>query len=148
MAVPVVVLPNPWPAMLELLRDHTDLPGDLQGSVPGTSPAVSRVCASLPDGFPAGLPYLHVVQVPGGRRNVPLRLATALFDLHVYATTVFEALELARHVAGVVQAIEGRVALDCGFTVVRLVDEPFPLQDPDTRTERAVIPISATYRPA
>lgn len=148
MSVPVVVLPNPWPAMLELLRDHASLPVELQGSVPDTSPAVSRVCASLPDIFPAGLPYLHVVQVPGGRRNVPLRLATALFDLHVYTVDVFTAMELARQVAGVVQAIEGRVANDCGFTVVRLVDEPFPLEDPDTRTPRAVIPISATYRPA
>lgn len=137
MPVPVVVMPNPWKAMLTLLRDHTDLPAALAG----------KVVASLPDEFPAGLPYLHVVQVPGGRRNVPLRLATALFDLHLYHEDLFEALELARHVAGVVQSIEGRVAADCGFTVVRLIDEPFPLQDPDTRTERAIIPISATYRP-
>lgn len=148
MPVPVVVMPNPWKAMLALLAGHPDLPAELQGTVPGTDPPVRRVCASLPDAFPAGLPYLHVVQVPGGRRNVPLRLATALFDLHLYHVDVFEAMELARHVAGVVQAIEGRVANECGFTVVRLVDEPFPLQDPDTRTERTVIPISATYRPA
>lgn len=146
MSVPVVVMPNPWKSMLTLLRAHPDLPAALQGTVPGTD--VERVCASLPDSFPAGLPYLHVVQVPGGRRNVPLRLATALFDLHVYATDVFDAMELARYVAGVVQATEGRVANECGFTVVRLVDEPFPLEDPDTRTPRAVIPISATYRPA
>jgi hypothetical protein len=137
MPVPVVVMPNPWKAMLTLLQDHADLPAELEG----------KVAERLPDGFPAGMPFLHVVQVPGGRRNVPLRLATALFDLHVYSTDLFQAMELARHVAGIVQSLEQQATAECGFTVVRLVDEPFPLQDPDTGAERAVIPISATYRP-
>jgi hypothetical protein len=142
--VPVVPMPNPWKAMLELLRAHPDLPEALQGNGPDASP---RVCASLPPHFPEGLPVLHVTQVPGGRRNVPLRLATALFDLHVYDADLFDAMELARFVAAVVQSLEGRATTEAGFTVVRLTDEPFPLEDPDTRTPRAVIPISATYRP-
>jgi len=137
MTVPVVVMPDPWKAMLDLLRANAELPAELVG----------KVYATLPDEFPEGLPVLQVVQVPGGRRNVPLRLATALFDLHVYPADVFEAMTLARHVAGIVQSLEQRSTAECGFTMVRLVDEPFPLQDPDSTAERAVIPISATYRP-
>lgn len=144
MTVPVVVLPNPWKAMLELLQGHPQLPEPLQGN---NAAGDRRVCATLPDTFPQQMPYLHVVQVPGGRRNVPLRLATALFDLHLYHDDLFTAMDLARYVAGVVQSLEQRTTIECGFTVVRLVDEPFPLQDPDTGAERAVIPISATYRP-
>lgn len=144
MAVPVVPMPNPWRAMLTLLRAHPDLPAALQGTTPAGR---ARVCATLPPEFPDELPLLHVNSVPGGRRNVPLRLATTLFDLHVYDVDLFDAMEMARFVAAVVQSIEGKSDDACGFTVVRLVDEPFPLEDPDTRTPRAVIPVSATYRP-
>jgi len=137
-------MPNPWKAVLELLRAHPDLPEALQGETPAGR---SRVCATLPPEFPDELPLLQVNQVPGGRRNVPLRLATALFDLHLYDEDLFDAMEQARFVAAVVQSLEGRVTAEAGFTVVRLTDEPFPLEDPDTRTPRAVISISATYRP-
>jgi hypothetical protein len=135
--VPVVALPNPWEAMLRLLQPHPELPAALAG----------KVVEELPDDFPAGMPYLHVVQVPGGRRDVPRRLATALFDLQVYSERLFDAMELARHVAAVVLSLEQKSTVDCGFTVVRLLDEPFPLPDPDTGANRAIIPISATYRP-
>lgn len=133
----VAVLPNPWKAMLTLLQDNVDLPEEL----------ADKVVEELPPDFPAGLPILHVVQVPGGRLNVPMRLATALFDLHVYSERLFDAMEIARQVAGVVQALESKTTADCGFTLVRLIDMPFPLQDPDTGANRAIIPISATYRP-
>lgn len=144
MPVDVPVMPNPWLAMLELIRASTGLPASLQSPTAAGSP---RICATLPDAFPADLPLLHVVQVPGGRENVRLRLRTALFDLHLYHADLFTAMDEARYVAAAVSSLEGRGTAECGFTVVRLVDVPFPLQDPDTRTERAIIPISATYRP-
>lgn len=137
MSTPVVVLPNPWKAMIQLLAAHPQLPAELVG----------KVAERLPDDFPEGLPFLHVVKVPGGRRDVRMRLATALFDLNIYHADLFEADELARQVAGVVQSIEGRSTAACGFTVVRLVDEPFPAEDPDSTAERVIIPISATFRP-
>lgn len=144
MPITVPVMPNPWLAMLNLLRANPDLPDSLLGDTPAGD---SRVCATLPDSFPDDLPMLHVVQVPGGRENVRLRLRTALFDLHLYHADLFTAMNEARYVAAAVSSLEGRAAAECGFTVVRTVDVPFPLQDPDTGAERAVIPISATYRP-
>lgn len=140
MTVPNVVMPNPWLMMLTLIRAHGDLPSQFD-------PVNEHVVESLPDHFPSGMPYLHVVQVPGGRRNVQLRLATALFDLHVYSPDLFEAMEYARQIAGIVQSLEQQKTGLGGFTVVRLVDEPFPLSDPDTNSPRAIIPVSATYRP-
>lgn len=140
MSVPVGVMPNPWLMMLTLIRIQPDLPAAL-------SPVDEHIVEALPDHFPEGMPYLHVVQVPGGRRNVQLRLATALFDLHVYHPDLFTAMELARQVAGVAQSLEQKKTALGGFTMVRLVDEPFPLTDPDTDTPRAIIPVSATYRP-
>lgn len=140
MTVPNVVMPNPWLMMLTLIRAHVDIPAEF-------APVNEHVVETLPDHFPSGMPYLHVAQVPGGRRNVQLRLATALFDLHVYSDDLFQAMELARKVAGIAQSLEQKKTELGGFTMVRLVDEPFPLQDPDTDSPRAIIPISATYRP-
>lgn len=145
MPITVPVMPNPWLAMLNLLRASDGLPASI--TAPSAS-GDSRVCATLPDDFPAGLPLLHVVQVPGGREDVRLRLRTALFDLKLYHADLFTAMDEARYVASAVSSLEGRATAECGFTRVRCVDVPFPLQDPDTRTECAVIPISATYRPA
>lgn len=143
--IDVPVMPNPWLAILDVLRARTDqLPASL------LAPAAdggSRIRATLPDTFPADLPILHVVQVPGGREDVRLRLRTALFDLHLYHEDLFTAMDEARYVSAAVSSVEGRSAASCGFTVVRALDVPFPLQDPDTGAERAVIPISATYRP-
>jgi hypothetical protein len=144
MVLTVPVMPNPWAAMLTLIRSSVDLPAALQSPTPADD---NRVCATLPDKFPADLPILHVVQVPGGREDVRLRLRTALFDLHLYHVDLFTAMDQSRYVAAAVSSLEGRAAAECGFTVVRAIDVPFPLQDPDTGTERAVIPISATYRP-
>lgn len=140
MTVPVVAMPNPWAVLLDLLRAHEALPEVFH-------PVDQHVVEQLPDDFPQGMPYLHVVQVPGGRRNVQLRLATANFDLHVYHQRLFEASELARLVAAIVVSMEQRKTATGGFTMVRLADEPFPLQDPDSESPRMVIPISATYRP-
>lgn len=140
MTVPNVVMPNPWLMMLTLIRTHADLPAAF-------NPVDEHIVEQLPDHFPGGMPYLHVVQVPGGRQNVQLRLATALFDLHVYHPSLFEAMECARQFAGIVQSLEQKKTDLGGFTLVRLVDAPFPLSDPDSGSPRAVIPISATYRP-
>lgn len=140
MTVPNVVMPNPWLMMLTLIRAHADLPAAF-------NPVDEHIVEQLPDHFPSGMPYLHVVQVPGGRQNVQLRLATALFDLHVYHPSLFEAMEYARQFAGIVQSLEQKKTDLGGFTLVRLVDAPFPLSDPDSGSPRAVIPISATYRP-
>jgi len=140
MTVPVVVMPNPWLMMLDLIRAHEDIPDPF-------NPVNEHILETLPDHFPAGMPYLHVVQVPGGRRNVQLRLATALFDLHVYDPDLFAAMEYARQFAGIVQSLEQKRTALGGFSLVRLVDEPFPLTDPDTGSPRAIIPVSATYRP-
>lgn len=144
MPITVPVMPNPWRAILDLLRMSGGMPASL--SEPAADGG-SRIRATLPDDFPANLPYLHVVQVPGGREDVRLRLRTALFDLHLYHEDLFTAMDESRYVAAAVSSIEGRSAAECGFTVVRCVDVPFPLQDPDTGAERAVIPVSATYRP-
>lgn len=140
MTVPNVVMPNPWLMMLTLIRSHADLPAAF-------SPVDEHIVEQLPDHFPSGMPYLHVVQVPGGRQNVQLRLATALFDLHVYHPSLFEVMEYGRQFAGIVQSLEQKKTDLGGFTLVRLVDAPFPLSDPDSGSPRAVIPISATYRP-
>lgn len=140
MSVPVVTMPNPWLMMLTLLRVQADMPAAF-------NPVDEHIVETLPDHFPEGMPYLHVVQVPGGRRNVQLRLATALFDLHVYDPDLFTAMELARQVAAVTLSLEQKRTALGGFTMVRLVDEPFPLSDPDTGSPRAIIPVSATYRP-
>lgn len=140
MTPPVVTMPNPWLMMLTLIRVQSDLPAELD-------PVDEHIVETLPDHFPQGMPYLHVVQVPGGRRNVQLRLATALFDLHVYHPDLFTTMELARRVAAVAQSLEQQSTALGGFTRVRLVDDPFPLSDPDTGSPRAIIPISATYRP-
>jgi hypothetical protein len=140
MTVPNVVMPNPWLMMLTLIRTHADLPAAF-------NPVDEHIVEQLPDHFPAGMPYLHVVQVPGGRQNVQLRLATGLFDLHVYHPSLFDAMEYARQFAGLVQSLEQKKTDLGGFTLVRLVDAPFPLSDPDSGSPRAVIPISATYRP-
>lgn len=140
MSVPVVTMPNPWLMMLTLLRVQADMPAAF-------NPVDEHIVEALPDHFPEGMPYLHVVQVPGGRRNVQLRLATALFDLHVYDPDLFTAMELARQVAAVTLSLEQKRTALGGFTMVRLVDEPFPLSDPDTGSPRAIIPVSATYRP-
>lgn len=137
MTVPVVAMPNPWKMMLQLLRGHDALPAALR----------DKVAERLPDDFPEGLPFLHVLQVPGGRANAQIGLATVLFDLHVYADELFDAMELGRQVAAVVPALELRSTAEGGFTVVRLVDMPFPFQDPDTGAESAIVPVSATYRP-
>lgn len=145
MPITVPVMPNPWLAMLALLRSSADMPASLLAEQEGGG---SRICATLPGDFPAGLPLLQVSQVPGGREDVRLRLRTALFDLKLYHSDLFTAMDEVRYVAAAVSSLEGRATAECGFTVVRCVDVPFPLQDPDTRTECAVIPISATYRPA
>ncbi|HYF71340.1 MAG TPA: hypothetical protein VD864_00890, partial [Nocardioides sp.] len=81
MVTQVPVMPNPWAAMLDLIRSSADLPDSLQTPTPSGD---NRVCATLPDEFVGQLPLLHVVQVPGGREDVRLRLRTALFDLHLY----------------------------------------------------------------
>lgn len=140
MSVPVVTMPNPWLMMLTLIRSHADIPAAF-------NPVDQHIVETLPDHFPDGMPFLHVVQVPGGRRNVQLRLATALFDLHVYDPDLFSAMEYARLFAAIAQSLEQKKTNLGGFTMVRLVDEPFPLTDPDTGSPRAIIPISATYRP-
>jgi len=133
--VPVVVPPNPLSMLLQLLRTHTQLPAALVG----------KVVATLPETFPAALPYLQITKVPGGQTLVPQRLWTAVFDLNVYAAARNDADELARHLVGVVGSLEQRAATGGGFTAIEVAD-PFPLPDPST-AKRSVIPVTATYRP-
>lgn len=136
----ITLLPNPWKLMLDLLRQHPDLPSELGGD---------KTCATLPDAFPADCPYLQVTQTPGGRRDVQLRLATAAFDLRVWHPDLFTAMELGGHVAAVVVDLEQKgIPGTGGFTRVRLLDEPFPLYDQETKSESCLVQAMATYRTA
>lgn len=137
MSVPAVVMPLPLKMLLALLRAHPALPAVLAGE---------KTCTTLPDEFPAGCPYLQVIQNPGGYRNVPRRLATTTFDLQVYDPDFFTAADLAATVAGVTLALEGKSTPDGGFTYVE-VAEPFPLQDPESQAERWIVTATVTYRP-
>lgn len=144
MTVPYVAFPNPWKILLDLLRLHEHLPAALQ-------PAATRVCATLPDTYPGGCPYLQVVEVPGaGPRPVPLRLASAAFDLNVYDVGLFNASQLAGQIADVAASLEQRSTAAGGFTQLEVETPfPFPTGDPEVlAVYRYVVPIRVTYRPA
>lgn len=144
MTTPYIGFPNPWKILLDLLRSHEALPTALQ-------PAATRVCATLPDAYPQGCPYLQAVKVPGaGPRLVPLRIAAANFDLNVYATDLFTASELADQVADIALSLEQRATAAGGFTSVEVsAPFPFPTEDPEVlAVYRFVVPIRVTYRPA
>lgn len=142
MTTPVVVMPSPLKLVVDLLRAHTQVPAAL-------TPAAARIVATLPDTFPAGLPFLQVVQVPGaGHRPVPLRLAAAQFDLHLYDIDPYAASELARQVAALGLSLEQRATAAGGITRVDLVSDPWPLPDPEVPDlARWITSISIVYRP-
>lgn len=137
MTVPVIVFPNPLRMVLTLLRNHPALPATLNG----------KVCATLPDAFPDGCPYLQCALGAGGRRLVPLRLATAVIDLNVYDPDLYTASDLAAQVAAIALSLEQQTSDGGGFTRVVISGDPHPMQDPDTALERYVVPITLTYRP-
>lgn len=137
MTVPYVEMPNPWLAVLTLLRTSPFLPASLS----------EKVFATIPDGFPADLPLLHVDQSSGGEELVPLRLARASFDFTIYHTDRFEVMELARKVVAVTKTLEQRSTDLCGITQALIDTPPFTLTDPDTGAERAIVSVSVTYRP-
>lgn len=148
MTVPVVVFPNPLRMALALLRNHEALPAALRTPVVATDgSSTHRVCIRLPDPFPANCPYLQVRLITGGSRLVPLRLAQAKIDLHVYHPDLFTCSDLGAEVAAMAMSLEQRRTAEGGFTYVR-IGEPFPLPDPDTALERYIIPITANYRPS
>lgn len=148
MTVPVVVFPNPLRMALALLRNHEALPAALRTPVVSTGgSSTHRVCIRLPDPFPANCPYLQVRLITGGARVVPLRVAQAKIDLHVYHPDLFTCSDLAALVTAMAVSLEQRRTSEGGFTKVR-VEEPFPLPDPDTALERYIIPITANYRPS
>jgi hypothetical protein len=136
--VPYVEFPDPMLILLQLLRTSTHLPSELQPD--------GKVCTTLPDVFPEGLPYLQVTQVSGGRRVVPLRLAAAQFDLNVYGLDIFQAATLATKITALVVSLEQKSTNLGGFTRIDLTGDPFPTMDPGTDVERYVIPVTATYR--
>ena len=115
MTVPVVVFPNPTRMMLSLLRGHEALPAAL-AAPPDGGVAGQRVCVRLPDGFPAGCPYLQVRLVTGGGRLVPLRLAQAKIDLNIYDPDLFAASDLAAQVTAIALSLEQRATAEGGFT--------------------------------
>lgn len=133
---PIVVMPSATKLLVDLIADHASLPVDLTG----------HVVAKLRDDFPANLPWCEIRQVPGAdRRPVPIRVAQAAFDIHVYAFRDDEADSLARTIAAIAQSLVGMSTVDGGVTYVE-VTEPFPLPDVTT-AHRWIVQVLLSYRP-
>lgn len=133
---PLVIMPDATKLLVDLIADHPSLPLDL----------ADKVVAELPDSFPASLPWCEIRQVPGaGSRPVPIRVAQASLDIHVYAFRNDEAASLARIVAAITQSLVGAKTNDGGVSFIE-VTEPFPLPDVTT-AHRWIVQVLISYRP-